>query len=162
MSELLIIYGDATEPKGGGIKIIPHVCNDEGYWDKGFVLALSKKWTRPEEVYRNHVEEKMLKIGTNHYANCNDSISVVNMVAQTLYNTPKGVDKLRYEHLVECMKGVRFWKDVLQAKRPETYISIHCPMFGSGLAGGDWSFILKLIKQIWVDAGIDVTVYEFN
>ena len=28
-------------------------------------------------------------------------------------------------------------------------IEIHCPKFGSGLAGGDWKFIEYLINDIW-------------
>lgn len=40
------VTGDATEPIGEGEKIIAHICNDQGGWGAGFVLALSKKMGR--------------------------------------------------------------------------------------------------------------------
>ena len=40
MEALRIIKGDATAPQGSGTKIIAHVCNDQGGWGKGFVLAV--------------------------------------------------------------------------------------------------------------------------
>ena len=36
---------------------------------------------------------------------------------------------------------------------------IVCPMFGSGLAGGNWLFIEKLIEDCWLDRLIEVTVH---
>jgi hypothetical protein len=35
---------------------------------------------------------------------------------------------------------------------------IICPMFGSGLAGGDWNFVEKLIEDCWLRRDIPVTV----
>ena len=36
-------------------------------------------------------------------------------------------------------------------------IRIACPMFGAGLAGGDWNTIEAMIKNTWGD--VDTTVY---
>lgn len=44
--------GDATAPVGTGPKIIVHVCNDIGAWGRGFVMAISKRWSEPERRYR--------------------------------------------------------------------------------------------------------------
>ena len=44
--------GDATDPIGGGPRIIVHVCNDAGGWGKGFVIAVSRRWPEPERRYR--------------------------------------------------------------------------------------------------------------
>ena len=43
--------GDATSPAERGNKIIAHVCNDLGGWGKGFVLAVSARWSEPEQHY---------------------------------------------------------------------------------------------------------------
>jgi O-acetyl-ADP-ribose deacetylase (regulator of RNase III) len=51
-AKLRITVGDATAPEGDGAKIIAHVCNDIGAWGKGFVLALSRHWSAPEEAFR--------------------------------------------------------------------------------------------------------------
>ena len=37
-------------------------------------------------------------------------------------------------------------------------IEIHCPKFGSGLAGGNWEFIKDLIEDIW--GRYFVTIYN--
>lgn len=41
--EINYIKGDVTSPQTKGIKIIAHICNDIGGWDKGFVLTVSKR-----------------------------------------------------------------------------------------------------------------------
>jgi hypothetical protein len=33
--------GNAAAPQAAGPKIVAHVCNDQGQWGKGFVLAVS-------------------------------------------------------------------------------------------------------------------------
>ncbi len=45
MIQINYVKGDATAPIGIGNKIIVHICNDIGRWGKGFVMALSKKWS---------------------------------------------------------------------------------------------------------------------
>ena len=35
--------GDATSPRGSGVKIIAHICNDQGGWGKGGDAALKPK-----------------------------------------------------------------------------------------------------------------------
>src|SRR5205823_6841477 len=52
MAGITYLKGDATCPQAKGVKIICHVCNDIGGWGKGFVLALSKRWSEPEAAYR--------------------------------------------------------------------------------------------------------------
>lgn len=58
MNKIKIVKGDATNPviERGPIAVIPHVCNINGGWGKGFVLALSKKWKKPEQQYRKWSE----------------------------------------------------------------------------------------------------------
>jgi hypothetical protein len=37
--------------------------------------------------------------------------------------------------------------------------TIHCPLFGSKLAGGDWLFVETLIEDCWLRVGIPVFVH---
>src|SRR5689334_18641295 len=46
------VKGDATKPNGTGNRIITHCCNDRGFWNAGFVKALSHRWSEPERAYR--------------------------------------------------------------------------------------------------------------
>jgi hypothetical protein len=130
---------------------IPHVCNDQGKWGAGFVLALSKAWPRgnensPEAVYR----AARLTMGTVTFANPVDDIIVANMVAQTLVGKPR---EIHYGMLARCMESVNY--------RYYTGVHFVCPMFGSGLAGGDWNVIEELIEGIWCVTR-DVTVVKYK
>ncbi len=51
-NDIQYIKGDATKPISDGNKIIVHICNDIGGWGKGFVMAITKRWTEPENKYR--------------------------------------------------------------------------------------------------------------
>ena len=46
---IVYVTGDATRPVGTGNKVLVHVCNDVGGWGRGFVMALSARWSAPEE-----------------------------------------------------------------------------------------------------------------
>ena len=54
------LIGDATQPTPdvvesgpeNGVRLITHICNNQGGWGRGFVVALSKRWPEPERAYR--------------------------------------------------------------------------------------------------------------
>lgn len=151
------VVGDATEPIGSGDRAILHICNNSGGWGRGFVLALSKKWDRPEREY--HARDKTL--GTNHYIwipqMSRDSddpeedtdFYVVNMIAQDGYVSESRPRAVNYAALATCLLGV---KDVLGG------FSFHMPRIGAGLGGGDW----EIIEQIIEDALGDQEVYVYD
>lgn len=47
--QISYLKGDATNLVIPGNKIIVHICNDIGAWGKGFVLAVSKRWSESEK-----------------------------------------------------------------------------------------------------------------
>ncbi len=169
---LTVVEGDATDPQKTApdeICIIPHCCNDEGKWGKGFVLALSKKWDLPEKNYRAYcageapypARQKYIPIlGKTCYAKVSKRLVIANMIGQhgtVCADNPKPV---KYKALANAMTEVVGYIGMIR-KQVSNPIVIHCPKFGSDLAGGDWNFILELIRECWLDAGIDVVVYEF-
>ena len=146
--------------------LIPHICNDIGGWGSGFVVAVSKYCVGPENDYRNwfkgepsshaHISNKTFGLGETQLSHCK-SAYIANMVAQHKTITKGESVPIRYSALVRCMMYVQYkmkQTDVLTAQE------IWCPKFGSGLAKGKWDFIEALIKEIWVDSGIPVTVFE--
>jgi O-acetyl-ADP-ribose deacetylase (regulator of RNase III) len=163
-----VIKGDATAPnvEPGHVAIIAHVANDLGAWGKGFVLALSKKWDKPEKEYKKMVQiYKDLRdkgsseplLGVTQVVPVEPDKAVANMVAQRGIG---GKKPLRYAALVSCMTMLAL--KIKDRYSDNDHVSIHCPKFGAGLAGGDWTVIEALIKECWCDYGIDVTVYEFE
>ena len=147
------IVGDATEPIGAKDRAILHICNNSGGWGRGFVLALSKKWSRPEREYR--VRDKTL--GTNQYIwipqmsrdEDDDDFYVVNMIAQDGYTSAARPRAINYAALAACLLHV---KETLEG------FSFHMPRIGAGLGGGDWSIIEQIIQDALPDS--DVYVYD--
>jgi hypothetical protein len=77
-------------PRRGGNRIIAHVCNDVGAWGKGFVMALSARWSAPEEAYRAWYagredagrEENDFALGRIQLVRVEPDLWVANMVGQ--------------------------------------------------------------------------------
>lgn len=134
--------------------LIPHVVNDIGAWGAGFVVPLGKRFPVAKNNYStlfNH-STPLAKLGDVQFVKVENSpeIVVCNMFAQ---HKVGGVRPLRYNALAACMDKVGTY-----VADPET-LAIHAPLFGAGLAGGNWEFIEKLIEDAWLQRGIDVTVY---
>ena len=168
--KITYLKGDATYPIGKGNKIIAHVCNDIGAWGAGFVLAISKRWNEPEAMYRSlkrlrrgyvlgDVQEVLV---TDE--DCEKQIFIANMIAQhdiatcnyslsydfngnAIYEPP-----IRYDAVRECLIKVNEFAKSLNA-------SIHMPRIGCGLAGGEWSEIAKIIKDIIT---VDTYIYDLK
>jgi len=150
MNTINYVKGDATSPQGEGLKIIPHICNNIGAWGAGFVMALSRKWSEPERVYR---AKKNYSLGDVDLVLVEKDIFVANMIAQNdiVSNLRTGQKApIRYYALVEALEKVnKFAK--------ENNGSIHAPMFGAGLAGGDWDKIEDIIRRVTT---VPVTIYK--
>jgi len=151
--------GDATAPGGSGAKIIAHVCNDSGYFAKGFVSALAAKYPQAQAEYlvafpKGHWQ--MDKLGTVQFVTINPDIVIANMIAQRGIKpcedyTPRGCPPIRYPALFKCLKVVA---DFARSKKAE----VVGPRFGAGLSGGDWDVIEALIEKAMPD--IKVTIYD--
>lgn len=158
MNEITYIKGDATCPQAKGIKIICHVCNDIGGWGKGFVLAVSRRWKQPEAEYRTwHAAGKRggFGLGAVQFVQVEPYIWVANMVGQRGIKRGNSGPPIRYEAVADCLKQVA-------VKAHELGASVHMPRIGCGLAGGEWSKIEPLIGEHLCEAGLAVTVYDFE
>jgi O-acetyl-ADP-ribose deacetylase (regulator of RNase III) len=148
MNKINYVIGDATAPEAEGMKIIVHVCNDIGAWGAGFVLALSKKWKKPEEQYR---AKQYYRLGDVDLVFVGDNIMVANMIGQHCIGRDEdGFAPVRYSAIAEGLKWINKRAVNLEA-------SLHCPRFGSDLAGGDWDVIERLIRECTT---VPVTVYD--
>lgn len=158
-NEIIYIKGDATQPVGDGQKIIVHVCNNIGGWGAGFVLALSKRWSEPEDVYRkmNH------KLGEIDLVRVEDDILVCNLIGQEgTTSRPAGNALLPPVRYVAIEVGLNNLADIILSVNSGKDMSVHMPMIGSGLAGGNWFIIERIIEETLCRKGIPVTVYQFD
>ena len=158
MNSIQYIKGDATCPQGKGVKIICHICNDLGGWGKGFVLAISKRWKKPEEEYRAWHAKGVkggFELGTVQFVQVEPYVWIANMIGQHGMKRGSSGPPIRYEAVAKCLEKVA-------EKAKELSASVHMPRIGCGLAGGDWSKVEPLIEEKLISKGVHVTVYEFE
>lgn len=166
---LKIVTGDATQPQieNNEVTIIPHVCNNKNCFGAGFVLALDKKWKQPKQVYRelfkDYPDEQSI-LGTCQLIQVESNIFVLNMIAQDGIGRKGEPERpLRYVSLTKCMVKALYeiQKKIENGQiKQGIKISFSAPMFGSGLAKGNFNYIKELIQEIWIDKGYDVTIYQ--
>lgn len=149
------LKGDATLPVGDGNKIIVHCCNDIGGWARGFVLALSARWSKPEEEYRAWFrgERGLHFLGAVQYVPVESDIWVANVIGQHDIRTIDDVPPIRYDALRAGLRRVGRFAAEINA-------SIHMPRIGCGLAGGHWTLVEPIIDdELW---GLKVNVYDLE
>lgn len=159
MSEIKYIVGDATQPvdKSGTKNFILHCCNDVGGWGAGFVVALSRVWKEPEQMYRQAFSEEVVpQLGDVQFCQVEEGLQVVNIIGQHNYKNYGSMKPVRYDALREG-----FYK-VAEEHSPEQgkTITVHMPQLGAGLAGGQWAIIALLIEEIFCARNIPVYVYQ--
>lgn len=146
--------GDATQPTGPAPQIIAHICNDVGGWGAGFVLAISQRWSDPEDQYQRWYDDRSMNdfgLGAVQFVPVTTEITVANMIGQRDITSSADGPPIRYK-AVEAALGV------VATRARELGASVHMPRIGSGLAGGDWTIIERIVEQAL--AGVDVTVYD--
>ncbi|WP_435261969.1 macro domain-containing protein [Tenacibaculum sp. nBUS_03] len=151
------IKGDATTPIGNDKKIIVHVCNDIGGWGKGFVLAISKKWKKPEEEYREwYKSEESFELGAVQFVKVENNLWIANLIGQhKIRKDNKGIPPIRYEAIEQGLKKVK-------EKAKELNASVHMPRIGCGLAGDSWDKIEPIINKELSTHEIPTIVYDFD
>ncbi|WP_205958053.1 macro domain-containing protein [Flavivirga algicola] len=155
--EIKYIKGDATQPNCDGNKIIVHICNDIGGWGKGFVMAISSRWSLPEASYRAwHKSQNNFELGNVQFVQVENDLWVANIIGQhKIKKDERGNPPIRYE-AVET--GI---KEVLK-KAKDLGASVHMPRIGCGLAGGKWQKIEPILLYNLVNKGIKTVVYDFE
>ena len=159
--------GDVTSPQRieyNEIVIIPHCCNNENRWGAGVTLSISQKWSLPEQKYRDFCKTHQIRdlpiLGKVCFVEIENDIIVANMIGQDGIISKNNPIPIKYKALVNCMAEVAAYIDMIKSKtiRP---VVIHAPKFGSDLAKGNFEFILELIREIWIEEGINVVIYTY-
>jgi len=150
------VTGDATNPVSDGKRIIAHCCNDAGYWNAGFVRALSARYHQPERDYRRWSKTTgpiPFALGQVQFVKVKTGLCVANIIGQHGIRSHSNPKPIRYRALREGLARVRELALTHGA-------SIHMPRIGAGLAGGDWKTIAEIIESELCSHGVNVTVYD--
>lgn len=185
LGKLINVEGDVTNPQITAkreVVFIPHCCNDKGVMGAGVAKSLKDKWPKVYNAYEaqktKNINFEKYVLGDISYARvqnyCNGNVSgyktpiyVVNMIGQQGTVSDSNPKPLKYCALIKAMVMTRqlIGKVIANYNKHTSHTFkpvIHCPKFGSKLANGDWNFILELIREIWLESGIDVVIYEYN
>jgi O-acetyl-ADP-ribose deacetylase (regulator of RNase III) len=149
------VVGDATNPASLGNQIIAHCCNDSGYWNAGFVRALSARYHQPERDYRRWARTNAplpFALGEVQFVKVRSGLCVANIIGQHGIRSNANPRPIRYDALQHGLARV--------CQLALEHATVHMPRLGAGLAGGDWATIAGIINQELCAYGVSVTVYD--
>jgi len=151
----------------GATIFVPHVCNNIDLFGAGFAAQVADRYPIVKENY-HLLGKNFLKTNFGYsqivkaYENekFKHKLFFVNMIAQNGIKSTNNERPLNYLALVKSMNHLsKFIHTNTGFMNNSEKIEIHCPKFGSGLAGGNWNFIADLIEDIW--GSFFVTVYNY-
>ena len=155
MPELKYLIGDATDPAHKPAMIL-HCCNDgvngKPAWGRGFVIALSKKYPKAEEAYRDWFRTGKPLLGDVQYVQVADDVMVGNMIAQHGIRWQGKTPPIRYDALEACF--IHAYDQAIRAG-----MTVAMPRVGAVLAGGRWGTIEGIIKKTMT---VDSYVYTLE
>ena len=149
------VRGDATQPRGAGLKIIAQIVNDKAQtWGGGVSLEVRRKWPKVQREFTEWFERvaRSPRLGMVHYSEPIDDIVVASIVAQAGYG-PSPRPRIRYGALERGLSE-------LGLRAVEIGASVHMPRIGCGEAGGNWNIVGELVEMNLAARGIPVTVYD--
>lgn len=170
--KLQYVTGNAVKPEGDGKKLILHVCNDapRGAWGSGFVIALNNEFgteagspmdryiTWAMRRFDEDGSDQPYKLGQIQFVKVKPDVTVVNMLAQSDPGGYLNLPPIRYQSLEECLMRVRE-----AVKGFKGQLSLHMPRIAMGLGGcKDWTIIEDIIKRVFSQTNLTITVYDFQ
>lgn len=142
----------ASQERGATV-IVPHVCNNIDLFGGGFAASVAKHYPIVKENF--HMLGKKAKLGHTQFISAyqdkkyGHEIVFANMIAQNNIRNTNNTRPLNYIALAYCLNDIRLYTLKIM-KQKDNAVEIHCPKFGSGLAGGDWKFITQMIEDSWI------------
>jgi O-acetyl-ADP-ribose deacetylase (regulator of RNase III) len=157
-SDILYVKGDATDLHNSRPCVLVHICNDQGKWGKGFVLAVSRRWPIVRQSYQDWSQGKTslpFILGAVQFIAVEDNLWIANLIGQHGVARRGSQPPINYDAI---RIGLRRVGDFAK----EHVASVHMPRIGTGLAGGKWSEIYPIIMEELVMKDIPVIVYDYN
>lgn len=122
-------------------------------------VKLQFEMVEPKMFFLGNTQFVLAKTGTS--PSMTPTIIVASMVGQhgVGYDST-GLPPVRYDAIAQSMSRVReYVKKLEYANRVD--VGIHAPWFGTLRSGGEKGIIEALIQNIWIDRGLDVTMYDY-
>lgn len=148
-----MVFGDATKPRGDGMKIIAQILNTSGGLGFGFGRAMSKVWPESKRAVTEWMKHrKEFSLGESKLTRLSGEVFVFQMIVQKGLFAKGSEILLKYDNLRSCLMELSVLAKQMNA-------TVHMPKIGAGQAKGDWRIIEGIIYDELASNGIDVHVY---
>ena len=132
--------------------VILHGCNIFCTMGSGIARTIREKYPEAYDVDCATISGDRSKLGTiTHTVNVPD-LTIVNCYTQEKYGGGANEVYADYDAIEKCLIAV---KEKFGNKK------VGMPLIGAGLARGDWSIILPIIKKVFCDSTDDLTIVEW-
>lgn len=153
MAVIETVKGNLLENVKTGI--IVHGCNDLGRMGAGFALALKNMYPNVYKVYHNEYTARGLVMGdaipavADATSENGGNLVVFNAITQHLYAGHPDAEpgQKRFVSYDAVEKSFSIINDFLDKIGTETDDTLHFPLIGAGLGGGNWEIISTIIDQ---------------
>lgn len=145
-----------------GADIICHQVNFEGIMGGGVALSIRNKLLLENGLYQQYQTYcavfQEAAIGTVQMLETPEVI-VANLFCQHAFNSKKGVEKglTDYEAMEKCLRTVKLYA----LKRRSSKVAVPGYM-GCGIAGGDWTRVLRILKKVFEDSAVELTIVYWD
>lgn len=125
------------------VHIIVHGCNAQGRMGSGFAKELRDRFPEAYGAYMAHHKQYGLTLGTNVPYTVSKNLVIMNAITQEFYGYD-GAKYVSYDAVASCFEEINNLS--LKLQEDGTVVSVHYPMIGAGLAGGQWDIIEAIIE----------------
>lgn len=131
-------FGNILSVKSG---FIVHGCNARGVMGGGVAASIRSKYPQAYEDYRQEFERSGLKLGTCVITDIDaaQGLYVANAITQENFGND-GRKYVSYEAIHKAMS-------IVAEEANDRGLSVHYPLIGAGLAGGNWGVIQPVIDD---------------
>jgi O-acetyl-ADP-ribose deacetylase (regulator of RNase III) len=160
-----ITKGDVLESTVDGMKVIVHCVNDINSFGSGIAGSIAKKWPHVKKKYHSWNTDlpEPFVLGQIQIVKAEANTFVCNLIGQRdiggFQIGSKFIPPVRYEAIEEGF--YRLLDRVEKFNGPEK-ISIHAPLLGTGLAGGNIDEIYIIANVVFGQSDIEFTFYAFS
>lgn len=132
-------------------RVVVHGCNAQGKFAKGFAEEVRRRHPEAYERYISTFEADGLEPGSVMWSQARGRL-VGNMITQRYYGKD-GARYVDYDAFRSCMRHVNeaARDGVRSSEFPDGFRSVCMPLVGTGLAGGDWSILSRIVEEELVD-----------
>lgn len=135
------IFDEVFKSSDTGMKFIVHGCNAQGRMGSGIALEVKERFPEAYDAYMKHYSSTGLVTGEIIPFPVREDIILVNGITQEFY----GYDGKRYVSYDAIQNVFSKTYELMDAFGSRS--TLHFPLIGAGLAGGDWDIISTIIDK---------------